>query len=336
MSQFTQPRVSIAIPTYQQERWLGEAIASALDQDYPHLEVLVCDDASPDATPEVVQAFMHDHRLRYVRHAHNLGRVANYRYALHHASGDWLLMLDGDDYLIDPHYIRDAVAQLQSHSDVVLVFGGCRITSSAQRVRDCCETRQAWECTDGFSYFRRWHAWLGIPHQAALYNRELARRLDFYRFDIISSDWESLRRLILHGKILIHGAPVVVWRKHDHNASLSPGVAQRIADLQSIEGPYRYALDRGFDRKLLQQWRRRTIADYAINHMRISLRANRLDDFWKMLSYLSVNDEEAYHAALRRLVYHPHLVLIYVISFVNGGRLPSLLLRAWHHIAPFD
>ena len=53
----SQPLVSVIIPTFDRALWLGEAIASGLAQTYTHLELIVVDDGSHDATPEVVQAF---------------------------------------------------------------------------------------------------------------------------------------------------------------------------------------------------------------------------------------------------------------------------------------
>lgn len=48
------PRVSIAIPTYNQAQFIGQAVSSALMQDYPNLEVIVVDDASTD--PQALDA----------------------------------------------------------------------------------------------------------------------------------------------------------------------------------------------------------------------------------------------------------------------------------------
>ncbi|MFM7844881.1 MAG: glycosyltransferase [Planctomycetota bacterium] len=98
--------VTILIPTYNHERSIGSAIQSALMQDYPALEVVVCDDASTDATDVAARRWSHDPRLRIRRHATNQGRVANYRLGLEReATGTWVLMLDGDDHLVDPTFI---------------------------------------------------------------------------------------------------------------------------------------------------------------------------------------------------------------------------------------
>ena len=71
--------------------------------------MVVLDDASTDGTGRVARAWAYDRRFRYVCNDRNLGRVANYRRGLSdHARGDWVLMLDGDDYLADPGFIGRA------------------------------------------------------------------------------------------------------------------------------------------------------------------------------------------------------------------------------------
>jgi glycosyltransferase involved in cell wall biosynthesis len=60
--------VSVIIPTFNRATWVREAIASVLAQTYTHLELIVVDDGSHDAAPEVVQAC--GDRLMYIRQAH--------------------------------------------------------------------------------------------------------------------------------------------------------------------------------------------------------------------------------------------------------------------------
>src|SRR5258708_1226983 len=121
------PTVSILIPTYNQEKFIDTCVTSALNQTYDNLEVIVIDDASDDPPRGVVGRALADPRLRYERNATNIGRVSNYRRLLCElASGDWVLMLDGDDYFINPEYVADAVELALSAPDVVLVFGKLR------------------------------------------------------------------------------------------------------------------------------------------------------------------------------------------------------------------
>ena len=117
------PKVTILIPTCNQERFIDQAVSSALAQDFPSLEVIVIDDASTDGTGQTAKRWAFDRRFRYVRNDHNLGRVANYRHALYElARGEWVLVLDGDDFLADPGFIRRACEALERNADRPIVF----------------------------------------------------------------------------------------------------------------------------------------------------------------------------------------------------------------------
>ena len=63
----TTPRISVLIDTYNQERYIEQAIMSVLEQDFPaeEIEILVVDDGSTDRTPEIVGNFVP--RVRYLR-----------------------------------------------------------------------------------------------------------------------------------------------------------------------------------------------------------------------------------------------------------------------------
>lgn len=91
------PLVSVILPTYNRVRFVGEAIESALQQTYPHLEVICIDDGSKDDTPAVVADIAdRDSRVRYVRQTN--GGVSSARnHALRLAQGDWVAFLDSDD-----------------------------------------------------------------------------------------------------------------------------------------------------------------------------------------------------------------------------------------------
>ena len=111
------PLVTVMIPTFNQADFVGEAIESAARQDYPNLEVVICDDASTDGTQAVAERFAGDVNIRYYRNTNNIGRVANYRRLLYElANGAWVINLDGDDCFLDRHYIRRAMSIALSDS----------------------------------------------------------------------------------------------------------------------------------------------------------------------------------------------------------------------------
>ena len=86
------PKVSVIIPTYGGADHLSEAIQSVLDQTYPHFELFVVNDGSPDNTDEVMAKFA-DPRLIYRVHAQNQGVDQARKTGLDVSTGDIVAFL---------------------------------------------------------------------------------------------------------------------------------------------------------------------------------------------------------------------------------------------------
>ena len=118
------PLVTVAVPTHNRARSLVETLASAQQQTYPNLEIVVADNASSDETETVVRnAHRADPRIRYLRNDSNLGMVGNWNRLLREARGALFLLLSDDD-LIDPAGIATLVPPFRD-STVALVY--CRV-----------------------------------------------------------------------------------------------------------------------------------------------------------------------------------------------------------------
>ncbi len=114
--------VSVVIPCYNQAHFLGEAIESVLAQSYPHLEIVVVDDGSPDNTEEVAARYP---GVRYVRQE-NQGLAAARNTGLRHSRGDYLVFLDADDRLL-PEAVEAGLEHLHAHPECAFAFGKWRL-----------------------------------------------------------------------------------------------------------------------------------------------------------------------------------------------------------------
>jgi chlorobactene glucosyltransferase len=100
------PLVTIVVPARNEARSVRDCVASLLDQDYPHVEVIVVDDASSDATPRILDELgrqhLHRDRLRVLRIEELPAGWAGKPHALHvgaaAARGDWLVFTDADTW----------------------------------------------------------------------------------------------------------------------------------------------------------------------------------------------------------------------------------------------
>jgi len=93
-----EPLVSVCIPVYNCDRYIGQAIESVLSQTYPNLELVIINDDSTDQTLDVVRSYL-DPRIRVVMNERRLGHQDNWNKALTEARGEFLKLLPADDLL---------------------------------------------------------------------------------------------------------------------------------------------------------------------------------------------------------------------------------------------
>lgn len=92
-----EPKVSVIIPTHNTQNYIAKAIESALSQTIADIEVIVVDDASTDATVDIAKQFS-DSRLQIFVNQQNLGAGLTRNFGLQKAKGEWIALLDSDDW----------------------------------------------------------------------------------------------------------------------------------------------------------------------------------------------------------------------------------------------
>lgn len=112
------PLVSILIPCYNAERWIGLCIESALAQTWAEKEVIVVDDGSTDGSLEIIRSF--GKSIQFETGPNRGGNAARNR-LLDLARGEWLQYLDADDYLL-PDKIEKQMLFRSEHPNVDVVF----------------------------------------------------------------------------------------------------------------------------------------------------------------------------------------------------------------------
>ena len=121
--------VSVVIPTYNRARWLTEAVASALAQTVPPLEVLIVDDGSTDDTEAVAATFAPP--VRYIRQR-NAGVAAARNRGIREARGDLVALLDSDD-VWEPSKLAVQLAVLDAHPEVGWCLSDCEVIDADGR-----------------------------------------------------------------------------------------------------------------------------------------------------------------------------------------------------------
>jgi glycosyltransferase involved in cell wall biosynthesis len=110
--------------TYQHERFITQAVESVMMQktDFPY-ELIISDDCSPDNTRQLVLDLQRRYpdRIRLLLPATNLGMMSNFVQTLRACDGDYIALVEGDDYWLDPLKLQRQVALLEAHPE----FSGC-------------------------------------------------------------------------------------------------------------------------------------------------------------------------------------------------------------------
>ncbi|GGY28056.1 glycosyltransferase [Paludibacterium paludis] len=115
--------ISIVIPAYNYADYLPDAIDSVLSQGIEDIEIIVCDDASTDATPQIMARYAASHpSIKSHRNARNLGALGNINHAMSLAAGDYVLLLGADDYL-EPGALIALSTTLDFHPELGFAYG---------------------------------------------------------------------------------------------------------------------------------------------------------------------------------------------------------------------
>lgn len=103
------PLVSVIMPAYNCEKFIRQALDSILQQTYPHLEILVADDASKDRTKQIIDSYG-DPCIKRFHNTENLGYLKTWNKLMTFAQGKYITFQDADDYSE-----KDRIEKLLSH-----------------------------------------------------------------------------------------------------------------------------------------------------------------------------------------------------------------------------
>ncbi len=116
-------RFSIIVPIYKVEKYLRQCIESILTQDYTDYELLLIDDGSPDSCPAICDEYASkDNRIKVV-HKKNGGLVSARKAGAEVAQGEYILNVDGDDWIADGYLSKIENAIITSGNADIIAWG---------------------------------------------------------------------------------------------------------------------------------------------------------------------------------------------------------------------
>ena len=121
MTEYRSGLVSVIMPTYNAQSFISTAIESVLIQTHKNFELLVWDDGSTDWTLEIAQSYAERHKQIKVFTSEHVGHVFASKKAISFASGEYLGLVDSDDYL-DPTCLEKSVALIKNYPNASYVY----------------------------------------------------------------------------------------------------------------------------------------------------------------------------------------------------------------------
>lgn len=219
----TAPRVSVVIPVYNREQFLGEAIESVLQQEttFP-FEVIVSDDASTDRSVAVAESY--GDRVKVLTTSTNRGAAAARNAAIQASGAQYIAFLDSDDRML-PGRLQAQVEFLDTHPDVGQV-NGAALHESGEPAEEYYRERGLdipwgeWTVLDN-PRLPLIKAFYGAPSTTTM-RRSLTDQIGLFDESIVSiEDWELFFRAASVTKIGCYAKPLV-WMRTTHAGRYGP------------------------------------------------------------------------------------------------------------------
>jgi glycosyltransferase involved in cell wall biosynthesis len=226
----TRGLVSIMMPAYNAERFIGQAIESALAQSYPYWELVVVDDGSTDQTSRILAGYT-DARIKSY-HQPNGGEAAARNTALHQVTGEYLAFLDADDLYL-PEHLKATVDYLQSHPEYDGVYSdGFYIDENGSQIKNLSSRRRGPFEGDIFEEMVRASDVFGAPVSVVLRSAVILRHhLDFDPEIVIGPDWDFFIRYAEVARFGYIRQPTCLYRIHQANISSRVSMQKRLLHL---------------------------------------------------------------------------------------------------------
>ena len=208
------PKVSIIMPVYNSEKYVGEAIQSIINQTYKDFELIVIDDCCKDKSAEVISGF-HDDRIVFIRNKENKGFLYGLNLGIEIAKGEYIARLDDDDVSY-PERLEKQVEYMDTHQDVVLL--GTKIDLLINNERVFGEDVPIY--TSEQIVFSLPFGNYCIAHSSFMMRKSILMANNI-RYEIFKQtpDYHMLLQMCLFGKLSCLDEVLVTWRIHPQQST---------------------------------------------------------------------------------------------------------------------
>ncbi len=249
MSNTIKPKLSVLLVTYHHEKYIRQALDSVLMQQTDFdFEIVVADDYSQDSTMTIIQEYRAGHHnIRILPSERNVGITRNYQRGFAACRGEYIAVLEGDDFWISPIKLKSLVAFLEQHLECAFCFHRfLRYDEASSRF----SVHPPLETGTALAFFTS--AQLASDNfignfSACVYRRECIDRLDPALFEMKVYDWMLNITVAQEGMIGYLPTIMSIYRAHPAGAWSGKTLAEHTPELLNLIGAYNKYLDFRFD-----------------------------------------------------------------------------------------
>ena len=221
-------KLSIGLITYNHESFIEQAVAGILSQrtDFDY-EILLGEDCSTDDTRRIIAelAARHPQKIRILETPHNLGMNANYLRTLQACRGEYIALLDGDDYWCDEHKLQRQVDFLDRRPEYAISFHAVRkVYEDGSHPDKILRPRRG---VDDYTLPDLLTS-MFIPTCSAVLRSRAVSKIPEWVYRMRTTDHPIMLVASEHGKIGYMDEVMAVYRVHDGGAWTSMHMIDRI------------------------------------------------------------------------------------------------------------
>ena len=267
--------ISIIIPAYNHQNFIGAAIESVLLQSHKNFELIIIDDHSPDQTAKIITQY-DDPRIKFSEHATNLGASETINEGIQKACGDFITILNSDDIFL-PDRLERLLEVAEQESAEFIATDVELIDKNGIVIRD----KNHWwiEWVDSL---RALYSSSGDIVQALLagnffistsnffIKRKVFSRIGFFNNYRYTSDYEFILRYLADSQnhiFYLFNEKLLQYRLHGHNTILETPIAPNQETFQILSRWFPELLQRSIDKQRSYAMNRQLekVMNYAIN-----------------------------------------------------------------------
>ena len=256
--------ISVALATFNGERFVEKQLKSILHQTLPVDEVVICDDRSTDNTVEICRRFIEDNGLDNAGHIfqneNNIGFCLNFYEAIERCHGDYIFICDQDDEWL-PEKVKIMVDTMKFHPEIMVLSSRYDVINENSEIIKSSGVTYLSDKNDGSLEYLTADSFIGCSYVRGFslcISSEIKpyiKKIDLK--SLLAHDWLLCMLGCCYGKTAILNKRLVHYRYHLDNVSLSAmnkknrvrDIKKRISGIaQSIEG-HKYILSIILDEK---------------------------------------------------------------------------------------